>query len=60
MPDPKLLAIAQELRDRAEEARTKAESFRDPDTKRLMRQVAATYEEVARRLEKEATDADKA
>jgi hypothetical protein len=58
MPDLKLLAVAQELRNRAEEARTRAETFRDPDTKRLMRQVAATYEEVARRLEREANAAD--
>jgi hypothetical protein len=57
MPDLKLLAVAGELRDRAEEARTKAESFRDPETKRLMRLAAETYEEVARRLEREANDA---
>jgi hypothetical protein len=59
MPDLKLLAIVQELRDRAEEALVKAETFRDPETKRLMRQIAATYEEVARRLEREARAADK-
>jgi hypothetical protein len=58
MPDLKLLAIAQELRDRAEEALIRAESFRDPETKRLMRQVAATYEEVAGRLEREARAGD--
>ena len=60
MPDLKLLAVAQEWRNRTEEARTRAETFRDPDTKRLMRQVAATYEEVARRLEREANRTDKA
>ncbi len=60
MPDLKLPAIAQELRDRAEEALTRAETFRDPETKRLMRQIAETYEEVARRLEREAGAADEA
>lgn len=32
----------------------KAEAFHDPEAKRMMRQIAATYEEVARRLEREA------
>jgi hypothetical protein len=59
MPDLKLLAIVQELRDCAEEALVKAETFRDPETKRLMRQIAATYEEVAGRLERDAGAADK-
>ena len=57
MPDLKLLAVARELRDRAEEALAKAETFRDPEAKRMMRQIAATYEEVARRLEREASAA---
>jgi hypothetical protein len=35
----------------------KAEAFHDPEAKRMMRQIAATYEEVARRLEREAGDA---
>jgi hypothetical protein len=60
MPDLKLLAIVQELRDRAEEALVKAEIFRDPENKRLMRQVAAPYEEVARHLENEARAGDEA
>jgi hypothetical protein len=58
MPDLKLLAIVQELRDRAEEALVKAETFRDPENKLLMRQIAATYEDVAQRLEREAGAAD--
>ena len=57
MPDLKLLATARELRERAEEALAKAETFHDPEAKRMMRQIAATYEEVARRLEREAGDA---
>jgi bacterioferritin (cytochrome b1) len=59
MPDLNLLAIAQELRDRAEEALTRAETFHDPDCRRLMRQIASTYEELAERLEREAGAADK-
>jgi hypothetical protein len=55
-----LKLLVQELRDRAEEALTKAETFRDPEAKRLMRQIAANYEEVARRIEREADGADKA
>jgi hypothetical protein len=56
MPDLKLLATARELRDRAEEARAKAETFRDPEAQRMMLQIAVTYVEVARRLEREARD----
>jgi hypothetical protein len=56
MPDLKLLALAKELRDRAAGALVRVETFHDPDCKRLMRQIAATYEELAERLEKEAND----
>jgi hypothetical protein len=56
MPDLNLLATARELRERAEEALAKAETFHDPEAKRMMRQIAATYQEVARRLEREAGD----
>jgi O-methyltransferase involved in polyketide biosynthesis len=59
MPDLKLLAISRQLRDRAEEARGRAETFHDPEAKRLMHQIAATYEELAQRLEREAGVADK-
>ena len=59
---PHLLRVgarnAQELRVRAEKALATAETFRDPDTKRLMRQVAAICEELARRLERDARAAD--
>jgi hypothetical protein len=60
MPDLKLLAIAQELRDRAEEALARAETFRDTYAKEKMREIAATHEELARRLERESGAADKA
>jgi len=57
MPDLKLLTTARELRDRAEEARAKAETFHDPEAQRMMLQIAVTYAEVAWRIETEACDA---
>jgi hypothetical protein len=57
MPDLKLLSTARELRDRAEEARAKAETVHDPEAHRMMLQIAVTYVEVARRLEREACSA---
>jgi hypothetical protein len=60
MPDLKLLAAAQELRDRAEEALARAETFQDTYAKEKMREIAATYEELARQLERESGAADKA
>jgi hypothetical protein len=54
MTDLTLLAIAQELRDRAKEALARAETFPDPQAKRLMRQIAAINEDLAQRLEREA------
>jgi len=44
--DPKL------WRERAEEARTKAEEITDPDSKRRMLRLARDYEELARRAER--------
>jgi hypothetical protein len=57
MPDLKLPATARELRDRAEEAQAKAKTYHDPEAQRMMLQIAVTYVEVARRLEREAGDA---
>ena len=34
----------------------KAETFRDPEAQRMMLEIAVTYVEVARRLEREAGD----
>lgn len=59
MPDQKLLALARELRARAEEALARAETFQEVEAKETMRQIAANYVELAQRLEKEAGWADK-
>lgn len=39
---------------------TRAETFQDTYAKEKMREIAATYEELARRLERESGAADKA
>jgi hypothetical protein len=56
MPDLRLLALAQEARDRAEEILVKAESYKDADAKQKMRKIAAKYVEMAEGLEKAAAD----
>jgi hypothetical protein len=53
MPDPQLLALAREARERAEEAATRAETFHDPEAKRIMRDLVVNYERLARWLEME-------
>ena len=50
----RLLHLAREARDHAEEALTRAETFRDAEAKQAMREIAAQYEELAWRLEREA------
>jgi hypothetical protein len=54
MPDERLLALARECRDRAEEILARAETFIDADAREGMRRIAAGYEQLAERLEKEA------
>jgi hypothetical protein len=51
--DP-LLLHARDLRARAREVLAKAETMQDADARRKMREVAASYERLARRLENEA------
>ena len=46
------LLLVRKLRDRAEEASTLAEEFSDPEAKRIMREIAERYEELAQRLER--------
>jgi predicted secreted Zn-dependent protease len=60
MSDLNLLALAREMRGRAEETRAEAETSNDPECKRLLRRIAQRFEEVAQRLEREAGAADKA
>ena len=45
------LLLARKLRDHAEEARTLAEEFRDPEARQMMFEIAERYEKLAKRLE---------
>jgi hypothetical protein len=56
MPDQRLLSLAREARERAEEILVKAETFRDAEAKQKMREIAVKYEEMAERLEQAAAD----
>jgi hypothetical protein len=59
MPDHKLLALASSLRARAEEVLAKAETMKGAGAKQKMRDVAASYETLAQKLEQHAYDLDK-
>jgi hypothetical protein len=54
MPDAKLLLFARNLRARAQEVLAQAEIMQDADAQQTMREIAASYERLAQRLEKEA------
>jgi hypothetical protein len=54
MPDEKLLLLAREARERAEEVSTRAETFRDAYAKQKMREIVVRYEKLAERLERAA------
>ncbi len=54
MPDQKLLALARDARDRAEELLTRAETFRDAVAKQKMQEIAARYVRLAAQLEQAA------
>jgi hypothetical protein len=56
MPDLKLLALANECRERAEEILTRAETFKDAGAKQRMRELAEQYQDLAMRLERAAAD----
>jgi len=58
MPDQWLLSLITELRARAEEILTRADSFHDAESKQKMRRIAETYEKLAERLERHARDVD--
>jgi hypothetical protein len=56
MPDQRLLLLAGECRERAEELLVKAETFKDADAKQKMREIAVKYVKLAEQLERVATD----
>jgi hypothetical protein len=58
MPDVWLLSLASELRAHAEEISARAETFRDAHAREKMRQIAASYEILAQRIEQHARDID--
>jgi len=45
------LFLARKMRERAEEAQTLAEGFRDREARRMMFEIAQRYEKLAKRLE---------
>jgi hypothetical protein len=51
MLDQKLLALARDLRARAEGILAKSETMSDADAREMMREVAAGYEKLAQRIE---------
>ena len=57
MPHSKLLLRAEELRARAEEILAQADTFQDADSQQKMRDVAAVYEQLAQRIEREVGEA---
>jgi hypothetical protein len=56
MPDQRLLALARESRERAEELLVKAETFKDASPKQGMLDTATKYLKMAERLEQAAAD----
>ena len=59
MPDDDLLSLARELQTRAEEILTRANTMNDADTRQKMREIAASYEKLARRVEERSLKAFK-
>jgi len=57
VPHSKLLLRAEELRARAEEILAQADTFQDADSQQKMRDVAAVYEQLAQRIEREVGEA---
>jgi plasmid stabilization system protein ParE len=54
MPDQRLLFLARDARERAEEILAKAETFNDGSAKQTMRELAVRYEKLADRLKRRA------
>jgi hypothetical protein len=51
MPDDHLQSLARDLRVRAEEILTRAETMNAADARQKMREIAASYEKLAQRIE---------
>jgi hypothetical protein len=51
MPDEDFLARARDLRARAEELFTRAVTMNDADARQKMREIAASYDKLAQRIE---------
>jgi hypothetical protein len=56
MWEERLLTLAREARERAEEVLTRAETFQDARAKQTMREIAGEYEKLAERLERAAAE----
>jgi hypothetical protein len=54
MADPRLLALATDCRERAEDILTRAGTFNDAGAREGMRRIAAGYIKMAERLEQAA------
>jgi hypothetical protein len=52
----RLLLLAREARERADEILLRAETFRDAEARRMMREIAVSYEKLAEKLEQHARD----
>jgi len=50
----RLLFLAREARERAEEILVRAETMQDAEARRMMREIAEGYEKLAERIEKAA------
>jgi len=58
MPDQWLLSLVIELRARAEEVLTRADTFHDEEAQQKLRRIAEIYEKLAQRLEQHARNID--
>jgi hypothetical protein len=56
MPDRRLLELARDARERAEEILAKAETFKDASAKKSMLEIAANYKKLAAQLETASAD----
>jgi hypothetical protein len=56
MPDQRLLSLAKDARERAEEILAKADTFKDAVAKQKMMEIAAKYVELAERMEQAGFD----